>query len=283
MAFYNIDIYDKQDFDGRPHFDLTVRGQENSIQNNGLKTARVKVTYSKFKTQSGYDGFQQLVYKALLQYDNMLIDWTPTILYRCLEVYSQIKYIKVGQTHFVKGSQSLAIAKPLAQIFRSNILDKPSSDFTKEALKTTFTIKGEEYNINSNHFTQWVLGLIKQSILDDEAPYSLGMDIINLRNALINISSQELNDLANYKPQSTLLAGRQVIASFSSAIHATICDIQHKDIAIFNVKQLKLYWTLCNIFDLDGADEYPLDSNEPKKALDSFRLLLKRLATSTKQ
>lgn len=278
MDFYNIDIYDKQEFDGKPHFDLTVRGQENSIQNNGLKTARVKVTYSKFKTQSGYDGFQQLVYKAVLQYDNMLADWMPTILYRCLEVYSQIKDIKVGQTHFVGGNQSLAIAKPLAQIFQSDILDKPSSDFTKEALKTTFTIKGEEFNIKSNHFTQWVLGLIKQSILNDEAPYSFGVDIINLRNALINISSQELNDLANSKPKSTLLVGRQLIASFSRAIHATICDIQHKNVAIFNVKQLRLYWTLCNIFDLDGADEYQLDSEEPKKAIDSFRKLLKRIS-----
>lgn len=279
MDFYNIDIYvDKQEFDGKPHFDLTVSGQENSIQNDGIKNARVKVTYSKFKTQSGYDGFQQLVYKAILQYDNMLADWMPTILYRCLEVYSQIRDIKVGQTHFVGGKQSLAIAKPLAQIFKSNILDRPSSDFTKEALKTTFTIKGEEFNINSNHFTQWVLGLIKQSILDDETPYSFGVDIINLRNALINNSFQDLSDLANSKPQSSLLAGRQVIASFSNAIHTTICDIQSKNAAIFNVKQLRLYWTLCDIFDLDGADEYQLDSKEPKKAIDSFRMLLKRIS-----
>jgi len=267
---------DGQELTNKPHFNLIVTGELTQISGNKLRQVNIKVTYNRFKTQDGYDKFQQQVYEAILALDENLDSWKPTILYRCLEIYNLTSEFKVEQGDYLSGIDSSYISSRLAELFDLKIMRKSPESLDRRSMQILFTIQGKQVEIVNSHFIHWVLDLIKQKIKEDDYPYSFGLDMLNLQQALFSESEEHLPLLYKLNKPSKYMEGRQLIASFCIQLHHTICAIQGKSNRVFNSKQLRFYASLLTIFDLPNTHEYKLNASNQKMILDKLRQLLKR-------
>ncbi|RZL17416.1 MAG: hypothetical protein EOO89_07960 [Pedobacter sp.] len=284
--YYYIGIYLDDQLVEVPHFKLNVVGEDVPGGKAQYRTVEVKATFSKLNGQISYDRFQQKFLKAIVAYNKQLEGWYTTILYRCLEAYSTLCDFSVDDSTYLNGGQSMQAASPLAQIYNielsnSKRLDEDSwvREYDTFTMQTTFNIQGKEFTIGDPHFTRWLLDIAKQQIIDDNVPYSLGIDMIRLRQALIDSSSNDLESLANAQPAKPLIQGRDFTSRFCLSVHNTICTILDKDVNKFEVEQLELYSFLTETFNVPFASQYDINNSADenrKIVIDRFRLLLKR-------
>lgn len=271
LTYHNVDFYPngKGLKAGAPHFKLEV---EEQLKVNDLPTP-VKViyciTFSKLKTQEEYEHFKDKVFELVNNVNPKLTEHISTILFFCLHTYWTFVEVNFDQDYYIDSNNSLRNARPLAELF--NHCNTKNLDNTKSS--ASFNIGGIEFGFSDSKLINWMVDVIKESIKQDSFPYSLGHNMIELRDALINGSQGQLKSLANRKVKEDIIKNSELLTSFCLTIHRVICHFTGVDVRKITTIQMVLYSKLIKEFDMPESDKYTL---KDKKSKDAFRKLLIR-------
>jgi hypothetical protein len=276
--YHNISIYSSYDNLGKPCFELNVL-ERNPAKPSELIDAKYKVTLTALSSQEQYDQFRIKVYDAIAECNSNLEFLSPTILFTALKAYKSLVEVQFEQDYALNSKESLRIAQPLAGIFsKAKEAEKENKNISK---RTIIELGGIVFEIKDAGFTDWILQIIKQDIVNGNFSLDLGLNMIELKEALKQNSIDDLKSLKERKAITEVIKNKEFITSFCIAIHRLISPIMETQLIDVNIKQLELYRSLLQAFNVPFSNIYiaPQDKSQSqtrKMMNDKFGLLLRR-------